>query len=252
MKRISNCIRPFILFCFLNLVVIDAFGISITARRLYLDPKSDTTNIRVLNMDAEAQRCTVQVNDILINNKGLIELAADGTTTENSAKPLIRLAPRRFDLGMREHQMVKLLYRRKPGIENGEYQGVLAIKCVAKKQNVDEAVSIDAALVHNVPVIVRTGRLPLQAEFTNSNIQDDHLQLELTITGNRSLTGDLEVIDSASGDVIYKRKDLSVYSQQPKKQLDVPLGEYLGSPLLLKFTENANFGGDLVIQKQIN
>ncbi|ABG39830.1 hypothetical protein Patl_1304 [Paraglaciecola sp. T6c] len=252
MKRISSCIRHFTLFCLLNIVVIDAFGISITARRLYLDPKSDSTNIRVLNMDAEAQRCTVQVRDVLINEKGLIELAANGTTTENSAKPLIRLAPRRFDLGMREHQMVKLLYRRKPGIKNGEYQGVLAIKCIAKKRSNDEAVNIDAALVHNVPVIVRTGRLPLQAEFTSSNIQGDHLQLELTITGNRSLTGNLEVIDRSSGDVVYKRKDLSIYSQQPKKPLDVPLGEYRDSPLLLKFTENANFGGDLVIQKQID
>jgi hypothetical protein len=203
-------------------------------------------------MDAQAQRCEVVIKDVVITNEGNIALATSNQITENSAKPLVRLAPRRFSLGMKEHQLVKLLYRRKPGVVNGEYQGVLAIKCTEKAKNSDTKVTIDAALVHNVPVIVRTGMLPIQAEFVSTKISGNSLQVELKIQGQRSLTGKLTLINSASGEVVTERNNVSIYAQQPLIKLDLVLGEHQNAPLLLTFTENSKFGGDLKIQQAIN
>lgn len=252
MKKSRITFRSLVLFVLLNSVVINAYSISISARRLYLDPKSSTTNIRVHNMDSAMQICKVEIKDVVINDNGNIALVTNGEATVNSAKPLVRLAPRRFTVGTREHQMVKLLYRRKPGLKNGEYHGVLAIKCKEKTSEAnDKLVTVEAALVHNVPIIVRTGRLPIQAEFVATVIKGNNLEVELKIQGQRSLTGDLTVINSASGDVIAEKFHVSIYAQQPLKKLLLPLVEYQNEPLLIKFTEDPKMGGELTIQQPV-
>ena len=258
MKAQRKIFRSLVLFILLNSVIIDAYSISISTRRLYLDPKSSNTTIRVHNLDGAIQNCEVIIKDVLINTNGNIELVSNDEVTENSAKPLVRLAPRRFTLGTKNHQIVKLLYRRKPGVKNGEYHGALAIKCKEKqeKNNTSEtakaAVSIEPALVHNVPVIVRTGRLPIQADFVSTVIKGNVLHVELKTQGQRSLTGNIAVINSASGEVIFEKTHLSIYSQQPMKKLEFALGEYQNTPLLIKFTEDPKMGGELVIQRPIN
>jgi hypothetical protein len=251
MKKSRKVFRSFTLFLLLNSIVIDAYSIAISARRLYLDPKSSSTNIRVHNTDSSMQSCTVEIKDVVINNFGNIMLVTNADVTENSAKPLIRLAPRRFKLGVNEHQMVKLLYRRKPGLNNGEYHGVLAIKCVEKTEKNDRLVSIIPSLVHNVPVIVRTGKLPIQAEFVSTIITDNKLKVELKIQGSRSITGNIEVINSDSGDLISEQKNVSIYAQQPVKKLEFSLGKNKNTPLLIKFTEDPEMGGELMIQQPI-
>jgi len=251
MIKSSSTFRSCVLFVLLNSIVIDAYSISISARRLYLDPKENSTLIHVLNVDPLVQRCEVSIKDVVINNKGQIALVPADEVTENSAKPLVRLAPRRFTLGIKQHQMVKLLYRRKPGVKNGEYHGVLAIKCKEKSKTSESNVTIDAALVHNVPIIVRTGKLPIKAEFVSTVIKDNSLQVKLRIDGQRSLTGSLTLINSASGKVIIEKKNVSIYAQQPNKTLNLALGEHRDVPLLIKFTENSKFGGELTIEQQI-
>jgi hypothetical protein len=202
-------------------------------------------------MDIQAQSCEVEIKDIFINNRGNISLLPNGDKSENSAQPLVRFAPRRFLLGQNEHQMVKLLYRRKPGVTNGEYQGVLAIKCKDGAKDSEELIKIQAALVHNVPVIVRTGKLPIQAEFISTEINENNLQVELKITGQRSLTGTLELFNSASDELITKKANISIYAQQPLIKVNLSLGENNNVPLLLKFTEDPKFGGEFMMQKSV-
>jgi len=247
----SNTFRSSIIFVLLNCVIIDAYSISISARRLYLDPKSNSTHIRVLNLDTQAQRCEVSMKDVVINNLGNIELTPKGEVTENSAKPLIRLAPRRFTLGINDNQLVKLLYRRKPGVKNGEYHGVLAIKCKDKIEKNGNQVSVTAALVHNVPVIVRTGRMPIKASFLSTKINNNNLQFGLKIEGQRSITGNLTLTNPTTEEVVFERKQLSIYAQHPVITLEFPLGKYQNGPLLLTFTEDSNFGGELIIEQSV-
>lgn len=253
MKKSGNTFSSLILFILLNAVAINAYSVSISTRRLYLDPTSDSTFIRVHNMDPSVQNCDVQTNDIVIDSEGQIALAINGEAVLNSARPLIRLAPRRFVLGTAEHQMIRLLYRRKPGIENGEYQGVISIKCTEKIENSNLPVTIVPALVHNVPIIVRTGRLPIKAEFISTTLSDNNrLTVELKIEGERSITGDISVINTDTDELIAERKHLSIYAQQPVKKLELSLGEYKSAPLLIKYTEDPAFGGDLMIQQLVS
>lgn len=256
MQVLHNYWGKLFLFLLLNLVVIDAFSISISARRLYLDPQNNSTDIRVLNMEGQTQSCEVEIGDIEINSQGLIALVSNGNSPMNSAKPLLRLAPKRFTISPGQHQTVKLLYRRKPGIENGEFRGVLAIKCKDKPKTNEaetnnEIVKIQPALVHNVPVIVRTGRLPFEAQFTQARISDGQVEIEVTISGQRSITGDITLLNSNTGEVLFEEKDLSIYEQQPVKALTINIKDVSNAPLLVKFTENTNFGGDLVIQRML-
>lgn len=252
MKKPRNTCRSIILFILLNSVVINAYSISISTRRLYLDPNNNSTYIRVHNMEASFQKCDIQLNDVEINTQGQIALVSNSEPTPNSAKNFVRLAPRRFSLAIGEHQMVKLLYRRKPGINTGEFHGVVAIKCVEELDQANLPVTITPALVHNVPVIVRTGKLPIQAEFTAIERDANKLQIELKIEGERSITGNLSVINADSDEVIAERKHLSIYSQQPVKNIEFVLDESQNSPLIVKFSEDPNMGGNLVIQQPVN
>jgi hypothetical protein len=252
MKKPRLTCRSFILFVLLNCVIIDAYSISISTRRLYLDPQSDSTFIRVHNMEDGLQICNVDIKETFINKLGNISLVTSGEVTANSAKPLVRLAPKRFTIGTSKHQMVKLLYRRKPGLENGEYRGVLAIQCKEKTENSTRQVTIAPSLIHNVPVIVRTGKLPIQAEFVNTSIIGKTLHLELKIQGQRSLTGKISVINSATDEVIFERINLSIYAEEPLLKLEFALGEYQNTALLAKFTEDPTMGGDLMIQQPVN
>ena len=251
MNMPRNIFRSLVLFFLLNSVVISAYSISISTRRLYLDPNSNSTFIRVHNMESATQNCEVKIIDVAINALGNITLVTS-EETENSAKPLVRLAPRRFSLKMSEHQMVKLLYRRKPGIKNGEFQGVVAIKCTEKKESSNNQVTIIPALVHNVPIIIRTGKLPIQLEIFSTAINSNTLRVELKIQGQRSITGHLTLINSATDEVIAEKKHVSIYAQQPLKKLLLPLGENLNTPLVIKFIENPEMGGNLVISQQVN
>ncbi|AGH45410.1 hypothetical protein C427_3301 [Paraglaciecola psychrophila 170] len=203
-------------------------------------------------MEDGIQNCKVSIKETFINKLGNITLVTSDEVTANSAKPLVRLAPKRFTLGTRKHQMVKLLYRRKPGLENGEYRGVLAIQCKEKTEKSARQVTIEPSLIHNVPVIVRTGKLPIQAEFVSTAINGNTLHLELKIQGQRSLTGKVAVINSATGEVIFERNNLSIYAEQPLKKFEFALGEYQNTPLLVKFTEDPKMGGDLMIQQPVN
>lgn len=251
MRQPHKIFRSVLLFVLLNSIVINAFAISISTRRLYLDPNNTSTSIRVHNMDPMIQDCEVQIKGVSINSKGHIELIDNKESNTNSAKPLVRLAPRRFTITTAGHQMIKLLYRRKPGIESGEYLGVLAIKCIERKDRSNLPVTIIPALVHNIPVVVRTGKIPIQAEFVAPSIENNQLHIDFKIQGKRSITGDVSVMDATSGDVIVTRKHVSTYAQQPVHKLTLQLDEKSNGPLLVKFAENPEMGGKLVIQQLI-
>jgi P pilus assembly chaperone PapD len=228
-------------------------AVSISTKRLYLTPKNDTASIYVVNSENNTQRCQLSIRDTRITDDSFIELLPAGEVAATSAANFIRFAPRRFELGPKQNQNVKLVYRRRPGNVNGEHKGLFAIKCetLTKNAKSKELVTLEAIIVHNVPVIVQTGDLKVNAAFGRVKLTDNRLEVNIDIEGNRAITGDLELVDESSGEILAFKKDMTIYWESPTRQVFLSLENSVTGPAIIRFTEDPNFGGDLLIEYPI-
>jgi len=246
-----NKVSSVILLTTFMLATFKVNAVSISTTRLYLSPKSDTASIYVLNMESESQTCSLSVKGTIIDTNGLMQFLPKGQVAVNSAEKMIRFAPRRFEITPKLHQNIKLLYRRRPGLESGEYKGLLAIKCKKSVSNSEKQVTIEPVIVHNVPVIVRTGEIKISASFDSIKLLDKQVEVSIKIVGNRSITGDLEVIDKSSGEILASKKQMSIYSESPIKTIALPIDKEVSYPLVVRFKESPAFGGNLLIEQLV-
>ncbi len=251
MNNSMNKISLVILLTSFLLVTLKVNAVSISTTRLYLSPQSDTASIYVLNMESESQTCSLSIKDTVIDANGFMQFLPKNQIAVDSAAKMIRFAPRRFEVSPKLHQNIKLLYRRRPGLEDGEYKGLLAIRCKKTISNSDKQVTIEPVIVHNVPVIVRTGEIKISAVFDSINVSDKQVEVTIKIVGKRSITGDLEIIDKSSGQILASKKQMSIYSESPTKQVILPITKSINFPLIIRFREDPKFGGNLLIEQLV-
>jgi hypothetical protein len=223
----------------------NASAVSINTKRLYLAPKSDIATIYVVSSESKNQSCQISVKDSEIISNSYIQLLPTGQTALNSAAKMIRFAPRRFEISPNQHQNIKFSYRRRPGLENGEYKGLVSIRCQTAATSLANVklVTVKPLLVLNVPIIVHTGDLKVSADFESVKLTEKQIEVNIKIVGERAITGDLEVIDKDSGEILASKKEMSIYKESPTKQVTLPLNKSVNSPLIIRFKENSKFGG---------
>jgi hypothetical protein len=251
----ANSISKFILIISSLLFILNTYyasAVSISTKRLYLTAKNNIATIFVVNEKVETERCQLSIRDTKIANNSIIQLLAEGEVAVNSPVKLIRFAPRRFDLAPNRHQNIKLSYRRRPGYEHGEYKGLFAIKCrtimAGSTADSEEMAAIKPSLVLNVPVIVHTDDLKVSVAFKSVKLMEKHVEVSIKISGNRAITGDLEVVDKNSGEILASKKQMSIYWESPTKHVSLQLNKSVNSPLIIRFKEDPNFGGNLLIE----
>lgn len=230
-------------------------AISISTKRLYLSPKSDLAMIYVVSEESALQRCQITVRDAEIGDNSIIQLLPEGSVPTNSPQNLIRFAPRRFEISPGKFQNVKLSYRRRPGVANGEYKGLVAIKCqtISDGSEIDteKMVTLKPNIVLNVPVIVHTDDIAANASFKSLELSEKHIDVTIETTGNRAITGDLEIIEKSTGQVLASKQEMSIYWESPSKKVTFAIEKNFNFPLTVRFKEDPKFGGNLIIEQQI-
>jgi P pilus assembly chaperone PapD len=234
------------LFAFIS--VPKANGVAITQKKFLIDSTQSTEMLRVLNVENVPQTCEVSVGGTQVNSDGLLEIS----DSVGQIKDLVRFAPRRFNIRPGEHQNVRLQYRRKPNTEPGEHLGLLALKCSDMEYSVQGQVQIKPQLVHHMPIIARVGNLNVKAEISSAKKVETGVDVTLAITGNRSLVGQFEVTNKSTGEVIFTSNDKTIYPQKPVKTFSLEFIGGLKAPLLIQFKENSKFGGNLIIDKNVD
>lgn len=224
----------------LVLISLDASSVAVTTSRLFLDPKDNSDTVRVLSTESEPQFCQSSIRATKITPDGKIAISKDQAKDE--AKQLIRIAPLSFDLKPGQQQNVRVLFRRRPGIDNGEYIGLLSIRCTSGITR-NQMAEVKPNIIHNVPVVVRTATMPIKAQIVSAKRTDKLVETTINIEGNRSITGDVQIIEKSSGDVIATRKNISIYSQTPQATISVGLTDSSTSALQVRFIENKKLGG---------
>lgn len=215
-------------------------AVSITKTRLFLDSTSRMTDMGVYNSNSSTKTCDVSLKKVGLSGDALG--LSQSLPPLPDPTPLVRLAPRKFDLGNNEHQAFKLIYRRKPGIEAGEYIGAIAIRCSDKEKNSNERISIKPQLVHNIPLVVRVGTLSVSGHFKEAQINGNKAKIYFSVQGNRSVTGDFKIMDKTSGELLVEKKKVSIYPQLAGKELlfNLPNANY--ASLEVVFKENKESG----------
>jgi len=243
-----NHLFSFLIVCLFTLYSANLQAVSITKTRLFLDEDKRMTDMSVYNSNSPVKVCEVSLKKVGIDGDGL-GLDPNLPALPNPA-PLVRLAPRKFELGTNQHQAFKLIYRRTPGIDSGEYIGVVAIRCADKERTSEDRVNIKPQLVHNIPLIVRVGKLSVVGEFLKAEKVNQLINIEFMLQGGRSVTGDFQVVDKSSGQVLVEKKKVSVYPKFDNKKLSLQLPESSSSDLEVVFKEIKE-SGKLVIKRAL-
>ncbi|MDU0354650.1 hypothetical protein RS130_12635 [Paraglaciecola aquimarina] len=232
-----------------------AEAISISTKRLYLSPEKDLATIYVVSEEPALQRCQIKIRDAEIGDNSVIQFLPEGKVSTNSPKNLIRFAPRRFEVSSGQFQNVKLSYRRRPGVTNGEYIGLVAIRCETitddNELNTTKRVTLKPTIVLNVPVIVHTGDIAASASFKTLELSKNQIDVTIETTGNRAITGDLEIIEKSTGQVLASKPEMSIYWESPSKKVTLTIDKSFNLPLTVRFKEDPKFGGNLLIEQQI-
>jgi hypothetical protein len=243
----------------LNLMLLTstASAIGLSSFRVYLDFDKREHNFMVYNRDPFTQHCQLFLRHYLENDKGNLILDESDILPQNSVEPWLRFSPRKFSVAPGQAQTVRFKLRRKANVVPAEYHSHMAVDCEFDKDEYDEytaqsedVVQLVPRLRHNIPVIVRTGKLDVDISFSDLIVKGNQLSLVLNRRGQRSIFGDLELVDTRSDKVISNKPKVSLY-ENTKESFNLVTDDTPVKYLKLRFIENTEFGGEKVIEKLI-
>lgn len=230
-------------------------AIGMSAFRIYLDQDNPQTDFIIYNHNTLPQECQLRLRHYTFDDAGKMTEYKGEEPLDNSAESWVRFSPRKFTLTPQNNQTVKFVMRRKARSEAAEYRSYVSIDCGVEIKSGDdskkEMISIAPKLVHNLPIIVRTGKLDATLNISNVNIKDGNVYFRLNRTGNRSVYGDVQLIEKSTGDVISEQKTLSLYTETSHSDFHLNLQNKKPAGLMLRFTENKAFGGTLIAEKDL-
>jgi hypothetical protein len=238
----------------LLLLPLSSQAVSISAFRIYLDSDKPTTAFTIHNQDVQAQDCRLKLTHYNFDaNSDIYNVPAD-TIPDNSAQDWIRFSPKEFQLTPANSQTIRFSLRRKANSEPAEYRSYLVVDCgVAKKIGEEESlINIKPKLLHNVPVIVRTGKL--EASIHVANVKEDNEYLSFTVerSGTRSIYADVELINKKNNEVISSQTGFSIYPESERFPFKLGRKGISLEDIKIRVTENIHFGGDLVFERDVS
>jgi hypothetical protein len=200
--------------------------------------KEEISLVNIGNDTATYSVSFLQYNMTEDGNFVLIEKPEEG---QMFADPYLRVFPRQVTLAPREAQVVRLQFRRKPGMASGEYRSHLYFRAeketrpLALDSSVTDSklmsVQITPIFGISIPVIIRTGEVKVVSTLSDLKIefeQDTIANLKLVInrTGNISVYGDIivEYIPAKGKPVeIGLVRGIAVYTSTNKRNFSVRL-----------------------------
>ena len=233
-----------------------ASALGLSTFRIYLDQSNREYNFIVFNRDGYQQDCQVYLRHYQIDDAGNKTLLDDNEIPSQSAKGLLRFSPKRFKLDNGESQSIRFQMRRKANQPVGEFRSYLSLDCgmseEALKAQSDQSVLLQPKLRHNIPIIVRTGDIDVNVSIDNVQLNGKSaVNGRLSKNGNRSVYGDIELIDVRDNSVIAKKPLASIHVES--KYYDFTLSTRNVDPkfLKLRFIEDKAVGGDKIIETSV-
>ena len=221
--------------------------VNLTPRRLVFGPRDrGVKNITVFNRTNGTATYTIVLTDRVMTPDGALvpadEAPADEKSRLKSALSLIRYSPRQMTLGPMQSQTVRLQARPPSGKPSAEYRTHFSVTATpppdtgidiaaAASGTQSDALQVRITPVYGImiPIIVRTGELPVQTAISNVHLAQAQGRRAVGFTinrsGDRSIYGGIDVFLLGSGapKKIGAIRGLGVYGEVDHRNVVIPL-----------------------------
>jgi len=230
-------------------------AVSLTSHRIYLDKNLRTESFVIFNRELQTQNCRLSFHDFPFDKAGNMGKVITDVIPKSSAANLVRFSPRSFEIKGGSSQTVRFSLRRKANTPVSEYHSYLSINCGKSidDSNSNGMISLSPRLVHNIPVVARTGKLSAKIDFSDIHIDENgKLAFKLNRSGDRSVYGSLEIINKENGEIINNLQGISLYVQSDYRTFDFSLPQGIDiHSLRIRFKEDSKYGGSITINRDI-
>ncbi|WP_158769194.1 hypothetical protein [Paraglaciecola sp. L1A13] len=256
-KRWNAYIVRFLLTIFTLSTLISSYShaLGLSTFRIYLDNDQRTKNFIVYNKDEYTQHCKQFLRHYEINVDGELKALPLDVVPDIAANAWIRFSPRHFSVAPGTSQTVKFQLKRRAKTIAAEYRAHLSLECSYDqdevKLNNDIQYGLQPTLRHNIPIVVRTGKLEASIQFDHLNISGETLSVDILRSGERSVSGKLELIDSRSNQVISKQQHVNIYQEMEFKNVKLSTNGIDQAHLILKFSEKDELTGPVVVEQKL-
>jgi hypothetical protein len=213
----------------------------------------------MFNKEALPQTCELDIVHRGFNEMGEMLRVDDAITPTNSAAPWLRYSPRNFIAAPHLTQTVRFTLRRKANIVAAEYRSYLKVFCdtdeapVTSEDDLEQPkVGVKPHIIQNVPIIVRTGKLNAQVNFSSMQLEGRQLSFTIHRKGNRSVYGTLELVNKKNNKIIDYTRNISLYTETKQLGQHLNTGGIPLNQLALRFVEDEKYGGTISYQQDVN
>lgn len=239
-----------LLLCIISVPQVSALGLS--TYRIYLDNQHNQQNFIVYNRDDFAVNCRIDKRHFVYDEIGSFSEHTGDEIPTIAADKFMRYSPRTFRLEPGNTQSVSFKMRRKSKQVAKEYRTYISVDCDAeaggKNQNLKGNVHLSPKLRHNIPVVVRTGKLDAKLYFDQVVIHKNQVSFAFNKNGNRSTYGEFVLVNKSSGKVIAKKPSVSVPLEVKVMRASLPFKDVDIDDLSLSFIEDSELSGKQVIE----
>jgi len=241
------------LFILISLLSQQAYAVGLSTYRIKLDNANPETDFLVFNKSLIAQQCSIELSDLVFNENGENISYKGSEPPDISAKKLLKYSPRHFELRGNGSQSIRFKYRRKRTQTPQEFRSYLSLMCdnMLNDESSKLQISVTPRLRINIPIIVRTGEIPIKVAFSKTTYINDKLSIEVTKIGKRSIYGYLEVVDKTTGKIIRSQKAFSLHAEVTTNTHEFTVKNLDLSNVDIQFIEDKKLSGDYAIRKSV-
>lgn len=248
-------------------------GFGIEPTRVVISANEKSGSIKLNNTSNKPVAYRMNLVEMGLDDKGAFRRLLDSELPagHRSAKPVIRFSPRQVRLNPGEKQVVRVIVRRKPGMEEGEYRShlmiqalpILSEKTLEQMGKSEEDIALVSASAgtsvgFTIPVIVRHGKTDASVELKDFQVlarPDNSLaaaQITLGLKGNRSALGPiaLSIPNGNKWREIGSIKGYALFSPYPQESLqirlhnDISASDVTGKQVRIVFSNSENSAGE--------
>lgn len=179
----------------------------ITPRRVVFEGDKQSQELTLANTGQDTARYNVSFLQYRMTESGAFEQIEAPDSGQLFADKFLRFFPRSVTLAPNDAQVVRMQFRKLPGMQAGEYRSHVYFRAVPKQtalgdEKLADSTAIGIRLIPifgiSIPVIIRVGDLNLSVDITNFNLDTKtdtvpNLTVTFTRNGDKSVYGDLTI-----------------------------------------------------------
>jgi hypothetical protein len=230
-----------------------SMAISITTYRLLINNTQPEADFYVFSDEIFDQACKITLRDYVFDENGNSKEHEGSELPDISAKKLLRYSPRNFELKAGASQKVHFKYRRMSSKTPTEYRSYLALDCKQLNEQRQSRAQTDIKpnLRHNIPIIVRTGNIEIDIKFSAINVTNNILSFSLSKSGERSVYGDIVLINNQTNEEIHRQRAVSLPVEVDKVSISLPLLALSPNLIDIQFIEDEQLSGDSIVKVSV-